>query len=192
MRDFSPRRPTGFDDEALFAQSVHSKIHGPSGDLCDSSTVHWQRTSRGIFAHAKASKGGNASTFRGKLKSLDDDFVTCHSWDGTTEGSTDVLVLKSPKLFVSLVSANVMDEGHSYSYEDNLDGDEINNITRTDTLTSGPRSGKTEDQRVEPPWVKDDEIFAISIDPVTVTKADDTTVTVSWLMIAPWRQWAEI
>jgi len=58
MRDFEPFRPTGSDPEAAFAKSSWDKTHGPAAQLRSSSTVKIDRTSKGIFIHAKPSRGG--------------------------------------------------------------------------------------------------------------------------------------
>lgn len=58
--------------------------------------------------------GGGGGAQRMRVKSVDGDYLTCRTWDGTTEGSYDIAVAKPPHLRHSLTSQNV--NGVTVSY----------------------------------------------------------------------------
>lgn len=130
MAGFTPLRPTGSTTEALFDQAAWDKLHGPAGKLVNSSTIKWDLTTRGIRAHAKPPR--SSGTFIGsyKIQSHQGDYVTCHSWDGTTEGSTDVLIAKPRNLFFSIASETLRGDAITYSAYDTTDQ------SRTATLST--------------------------------------------------------
>jgi hypothetical protein len=59
--------------------------------------------------------GGTISK-RYRVKSVQGDYLTCRTWDGTTEGGTDVLVAKPPQLRHSIESQTI--DGASVTYSD--------------------------------------------------------------------------
>ena len=87
------------------------------------------------------------------LKSVQDDYVTAHSWDGTTEGATNILIAKEYKIQCSLEGETIFGLTHTYTYDD---GPDANNVQRTND--DGTNS---ETEIVVPPWVVDEVIFAI-------------------------------
>ena len=63
--------------------------------ICESQTVKVEQTSRGQMLTAVIGSGvGGSSVKQFKLVSVQDDYLTCHDWDGTTEGAEDILIAK--------------------------------------------------------------------------------------------------
>lgn len=63
--------------------------------ICESSTIRVEQTSRGQMLTAVTAKpSGGSSVKQFRVKSVQDDYITCRSWDGTNEGSEDVKIAK--------------------------------------------------------------------------------------------------
>lgn len=100
----------------------------------------------GVFA------SGSATQYR--VKSVQGDYLTCRTWDGTTEGSDDVYIAKPFKLRHSITSAVLDGATVNYTYAslaNNLDG----------TRTATPTSGSAETELVVPRWLANDLIYAV-------------------------------
>jgi len=135
---------------------------------------------------SNAAGSGAVSMF--KLKDVASDWLICHSWDGTTEGTTSVLVAKDAALRNSLASETILGVAHTYTYSAgpseawSAGTDTRYNKTRTDN--DGTLS---EAQRVIRPYVENEIIFAASAPTGLV---DGTGAAITLLEIKPWRQWA--
>lgn len=99
----------------------------------------------------KAGEGGS-TTKMFRLKSVAADHLVCREFDGTTEGSTDVLVAKVQELRNSILSDNFDGNIVTYSYHPST-------VQRTAIW-----SGNSAIQIVAPPWVVNRLIWAISCD----------------------------
>ena len=91
-----------------------------------------------------------------RLKSIQADYLTCRTWDGTTEGSTDILVAKSYKLRNAIVSAVIDGVTVTYAYPDT--------VTRTATI-----SGSNETQVIVPRYLVNDLILGMTVGYTGVT-----------------------
>jgi hypothetical protein len=77
------------------------------------------------------------------------DYIVCRSWDGTTEGSTDVKIAKPPKLRFSIVTETIDGTQIDYSGYD------------FDAQTRLASDGSTDEtQVIVPRYLVDDLIFA--------------------------------
>ena len=74
------------------------------GTLTEHNTFGVIRRGNAKVAPGKQS-GGSASRFR--VKSVQGDYLTCHTLEGTTEGSTDIYIAKQPDLRHSLTAQTV-------------------------------------------------------------------------------------
>jgi len=111
------------------------------------------------IAYRPLGRGAKVTRFR--YKSMSGDYLVCRTWDGTTEGDTDVKVAKP-----YLLRESTTRTGYTYNYT----GDQA----RTSTKTS---DGSTEDQVIVPAYVEDDEIWATKADTgVTVGGVDVTYI----------------
>jgi hypothetical protein len=125
--------------------------------------------------------GGGGTTTGGskryRIKSYQQDYYTCRTWDGTTEGSTDVLVAKPKALRGSIASDHILaSDGFStidisYTYSGNY-------LTRTASKTGGTfASGIDQEAHVIVPGFyaglsgNFDEIWASTVDSTGVTAA---------------------
>jgi hypothetical protein len=97
-----PRKPTGRSDEARFARWAHDKLANQSR-LGRVSGHRVMNTTRGpMMVPGRAPGGtatGNAAPYR--VRVVYDDYYVCRDWDGTTLGSSDVLVAKPKELWCS-------------------------------------------------------------------------------------------
>lgn len=176
---FLPKTPSGSDEEARFMQWAKHFI-ATRLKFRNSDTVRWSITSAGIFAHAAPARGGSVgglSTYR--VKSRTGEYLVCRTWDGTTEGSTDVKVAKSfscRRPTTETLGGVVI----TYAY---TNGSDSLNDSRTATGT-----GVSETQMVVPYWTVDGVIAVATIgySGVAVDGADLKLIEVSA------RCWAQV
>jgi hypothetical protein len=83
-----------------------------------------------------------------RYKSQSGDYVVCRTWDGTTEGGSDVNIAKPMKLRNSITSAVIDAVTVTYSYP--------TTVTRVATI-----SATTENQVIVPRYIVNDLIFAV-------------------------------
>ncbi len=83
-----------------------------------------------------------------KIKSIQGDYITCNSWDGTTLGTEDVLIAK-PYLLRKTPFHNLTRNSVSYVYS-------------TDVKRTATKSPDTETQVIVPEYVVGDIILALS------------------------------
>lgn len=62
-----------------------------------------------------ATAGGGATAQRMRVKSISDDYLTCRTWDGTTEGDDDIIVAKPWEMQKTAWSGTTKD-GVTYHY----------------------------------------------------------------------------
>ena len=112
---------------------------------------------------------------RMRIKSIQNDYCTCRTYDGTTEGDTDIFVAKSKDSRTS--AATISHSGLTW------DVTYTNQNQRTCTNGSGAQQQQME-QRLTPPYTVDDVLFAVrALNGTGVTTATD------WIEVAPCRSW---
>jgi hypothetical protein len=114
MIGYRPPKPTGSSPEALFMQAVWEKLWGESSRIMDATGSQVSRTTRGNVIVPKPGKWGGISAKRYRVKSVQGDYLTCRTWDGSTEGDADVLVAKPPQLRHSITAQTI--DGVSVTY----------------------------------------------------------------------------
>lgn len=137
---------------------------------------------RGVSLEIQAGKGGGSTVKQYRLKSIEGDFLTCRTWDGTTEGAEDIYIARDPELRRSPF------EGQSIAY--NSDGDSFtasytysSNTKRTKTV-----SGTAEVQVIVPYYKTDFTIIlaAESANGTGVTDPDDAPIRLVELTQRAW------
>ena len=121
-----------------------------------------------------------------RQKVVEDDYVICRTWDGTTLGDTDVKVSKDYALRCSLTGETVMGVEYDYTYA--ADSEDASTYPQGKVRTVTDPDNFTEDQRVIRPWVPGEVIWAAKCS----TGVTVDSVPVEWLEIKPCRQWAKI
>lgn len=112
---------------------------------------------------------------RMRIKSIQNEYCTCRTYDGTTEGDTDIFVAKSKDSRTS--AATISHSGLTW------DVTYTNQNQRTCTTGSGAQQQQME-QRLTPPYTVDDVLFAVrALNGTGVTTATD------WIEVAPCRSW---
>jgi hypothetical protein len=149
-----PPIPEGSDNEAVFARWARDAILAMAR-VQDVPGARVNRTTRGtaIIPDARAVA---TQPVLGPfvLKEVHWDFVRCRSWDGTTEGTKDVYIMKEWKARMSLASETIFGVVHDYSY---ADGPDEMNVIRTDAAVT-----PNEQQRIVPPWTLNEIIYAVT------------------------------
>jgi hypothetical protein len=122
---------------------------------------------------------GGASVSMFKLQSVQGDYITSHTWDGSTEGGTDIYIAKDPKHRESLTSESIFGTTHDYTYSAGPDS-----LNRYRTDDDGTRTQK---ELLTPPWVGGEIVYAVSATTGVLVGGED----VGRLLISPARQWAK-
>ena len=175
-----PPIPEGNSRLAVWARWVQSTLFALQPMASPGAAL--TKTSRGWSLTPIAQSSSLSLSGRYRLKSVQGDYITCRSWNGTTEGTQDIYIAKDPQHRNSIVSATKPDGPHTYSYGAGLDG---NNILRTNTNTT---SGQSETEYVTPLWTVNDDIFAVAVSSTSVKDPNGNEITL--LAISPSRQWA--
>lgn len=122
------------------------------------------RTTRGfsVVPTAKAASfGTNVKLY--KYKSMSGDYLTCRTWDGTTEGDTDIYIAKPYKLRRSIASETIDGTLVSYTYASDSER----------TATDGTNS---ETQKIVPRYLVDDLVWGITA--TTAVTKDNASLTI--------------
>ena len=182
-----PPRPTGSDPEAFFMQRVWDCCFGVESTVQDSPDIIVQKTTRGTAwllrrKLALVSPGG-METYRVKSVVADDsgrgNVLVCRTWDGTTEGATDVHVAKH--FTCQQIASETIDSiliTYTYSGAATL-------LNRTRTATG---TGINEVQAVVPYWQVNGLITVATVNFSNVTKSGADLK----LMEVSSRCWAQI
>ena len=135
-------------------------------------------------AEEQGSESGTASVAMFLLKSVQGDYLTCRTWDGTNEGEDDVYIAKDPRLRNSVTSEVLDGVTVSYSY-----------TSTTIRVASWTIDGVADEeiQHVVPHYKPDPDagegevIFAVKTDHTGVTVS---TVELTWLELSNGKAWA--
>lgn len=136
---------------------------GPStGDLPSSSdTAFWQLVSKFSVA------SGSIQQFR--FKSYHANYLTCRTWNGTTEGGSDVYV-SVPFKMLEVSSETIDGDSYSYSYSNDSNGNRIRTVTKASDIDF------YEEQMIVPRLLTNDLILATPI-PTGYTSQSGPTPT---------------
>lgn len=124
------------------------------------------------------------------LKSVQGDYVTCRTYDGTTVGSTDIYIAKPYKIRAGISSTVIFTVTHSYTYSA---GPDAANPKRHNS--DGTNS---EDEYVTPPWIPSDIIGTVVGSDIIYAIPMNTLVNdgggnpIMLLMVDSARQWAAL
>lgn len=145
---------------------------------CDVPGARVSRTTRGfrVVPEVQGNSAGKPAEF--KVKEVFDDYLRCHTWNGTTEGAFDVFVAKPPRIRCSITQEYKYGTRHTYTY---TAGPDAPNKLRLDSDGSS-----TETQRIVPVWIIDEIIYAV---PAVTSVKTAVGATVTMLMVADARKW---
>lgn len=135
---------------------------------------------------------GGAVTGPYRLKSVEDDYLVCKLWDGTTEGeaasdaSADVYIAKAHKLRHSITTETIEGVVYTYTYE--------TGPTTTPTISNKLRVATAAGVVIErcivtPEWLVNDLVWAMRAT-TTVFRTPPTDDPVRLLMVPDGRAWA--
>jgi hypothetical protein len=141
-----------------------------------------QTTSGRVLTIDKQAGGTGVEIVRLLVKEIKDDYLVCHSWDGTTEGTDPVYVAKNPKLRNSVTEETL--DGVDYEYTYTTTGTQAF-VERVSVKTT---DNSSETQRVVPRFILDDEIFAIDAQTSIQTEAAEDITLIDLNLDA--RAWA--
>lgn len=140
-------------------------IHITATDLTNSSRlppdsivqVYWSRNKEGIIKHYFFAGGGGSSIIPLKIDVIENDYLICNTWDGTTLGTTDIYVAK-PYLLQQI--------SHNYPWIDTSSLTTINDQTVTVEVMSVQFTWQ-----ITPPYAEGEVIWA------TPTTLDDIAIS---------------
>lgn len=96
--------------------------------------------------------GGGVAMWR--LKSVQNDYVTCRSWDGSSDGPTDTYLAKEWKIRTSLTGETIFGVSHTYTY-----GTGPDSLNKYRNNSDGTNS---EQEIIIPPWSVNEIVFSVS------------------------------
>jgi hypothetical protein len=139
-----------------------------------------------IKDNGNGSGGGGSVSGPYRIKSVRGDYVVCRTWDGSSEGSTDIYIAKPWKLRCSRTQETVGGVTSTFTYS----GSGLGNCTRTKTT-----GADSEDEYVSPQWAYGasdcDLVWAVSAVTLVLTASPDTaSIVVGLLLIDSDRAWA--
>jgi hypothetical protein len=97
--------------------------------------------------------GGSASADKFRIKSYSGTYITCRTWDGTTEGNSDVYVALPPEIRSSIASEVIDGDTYTYTYT-------LATQSRVSVRTSDSDSVT---EYMTPRFIVDQEILAIKV-----------------------------
>ena len=115
--------------------------------------------------------GGSQSATRLRVKDDLGSSLRCRTWDGTTEGSSDVFVAKQPTIRNTYASA--VQNGITYTFSYTLGSADTNGNHYLVRTTSGSDSSSATSD-IEPPFIFNDNIYA---SPIASETLDGNTCT---------------
>jgi hypothetical protein len=106
MPGIPPRKPSGESAEARYAKHLYDRVENEAR-LGQVSGQRTQNTTGGkMVVPSRARGGGGSSSVQTlKLRFVEDDYLVCREWDGTTIGTEDIYVLKPEKLKCSIADS---------------------------------------------------------------------------------------
>lgn len=171
----APDSATRFFWICEIANGPSTSVHAPT--FPEPGTIYWRCYSR----------SGGPLMYR--IKSVEDDYLVCRTWNGTSEGGSDVNVAKQYKLRTSISSENIFGTSHTYTYSNYAS---VTNVDGSGGSGSGNRvrhdddGSTTEDQMVIPIWNLNDIIFAAAATTGVTVGGND----VGLIQQSDSRQWA--
>lgn len=128
--------------------------------------------------------GGGGDTLY-KLQSVQGDYLTARTWDGTTLGSIDIYIAKDELHRNSISSATIEGVSHTYTYGA---GGDANNVARTNQWTiSGTAYSQIEE--ITRPWVTNEVIRAHTCNHTLVSVSGNP---LTLIYSGPFRAWGKI
>ncbi len=135
-------------------------------------------TATGTILEIRPGGGGSSKPQPHRFKSMGTDHLICRTWDGTNQGTTDVLIAKPPTLWFSVASKVLRGTTITYSAYS------LTGQSRTSTSAS-----KTETELITPSYETDDIIWAVSgktfvstgTPPTELTLCDDNRGSRAWM-----------
>lgn len=145
-----------------------------------------RRTAGGMVLDIE-SRGGSAAATGGTqyhLKTVQSDYITCRTWDGSSDGATDIHIAKPYKWRNSIASDLLQGITHTYTYTSNVDGLGVDNVSRINSWSS-----TSETEMMFPVWVFNEIIHAVPMNHTGVTVSGKE---LKLLMVSSPRQWGKV
>ncbi len=149
MIDDYPNPVTGTSREAAWQNRVRSA--GVANRLLDGPNYRVKQLTTGKIIEWDQAGGAGESVTLYRFKSMGLNHINCRTWDGTTEGSSDVFIAKPFKLRFSITTETI--RGTTFTYT----GFDTTNQSRI--ATGG---GNQETQFITPMYLVNDLIYAMS------------------------------
>lgn len=136
----------------LWLARLHDAVRGMW--LRNTPDLLLERTPQGTLVRLARQKSGiKAGLYR--FKSMTSEYLVCRSFNGTTEGTTDVNIAKTPKLRGTVLTETLRGVVVNYTAYD------FSLAAQTRVATQAGTGGITETQYITPPYLVNDLIYAI-------------------------------
>lgn len=144
-----------------------------AAEIVDSEDIVVSESTHGTTLRIRKPVGGSGSAIRQyRIKSVENDFYTCRTWNGSTEGTTDVFIARPFQHRVSDFN------GRSIAYSS--DGDSFTASFAYDSPTKRTKTinGTAETQVIIPYFKNDfDIIYAVTVSEPIKVGASFTSLT---------------
>lgn len=168
-----PKRPYDRDPGSIWDQRVGEAVFG-SAQSMHVQGVKVNKTTRGtsivLSPVVQQASGKPAKMF--VLQSVQGDYVTAHTWDGTTEGTANVYLAKDLRSQESATAEDYLGDTYLFTYT-STDHDSTRTVTRNS-------DSATENQRLLPPWTTEEILSAI---PASTGLLDPDGKDITWLLV---------
>lgn len=182
-------RPDGSEPQALSSQFSHDAVsHVLRLQRVAGSRV--SNTTQGLSIVPEPTAAPSTASKRYRLKNVKGDYLVCHSWDGTTEGTRNVFIAKEELHRESLTAETVLGVAHTYTYADGPSEAWAVGTAATYNRTRTDVGSITEDQRITPPWRENEVFHATQSQTGVTTDVDDGSRVVTLLITGRSCQWA--
>jgi hypothetical protein len=171
-RVYRGKRILRFTKKDIFSRRKHNELVDCLNPLMnivmkEGATNDALLTDANLILQIKSGSGsgsGSGGAVQLRYKSMQADYIVCRTWDGATEGSTDINIAKPYLLRASAFTSPATLERTVAGITCTLSAWNSTNQTRTVASSNG-----TGTERVSPMYVANDLIYAVSCDHTGVT-----------------------
>jgi hypothetical protein len=174
------KKPSGTSEFDFFLQDIWEAIENRTRIIPRAGVLDVAYTDKGIEITPAGSRGGGTVDVAMRVKSVQANYITCRSWNGVDEGTSDILVAKP---FIARQPSSATVAGTNYTYTYSAGPDALNSYRDSD-------DGSTvEEQVVTPYWSVNDVIHVSGISFSGVNNPADSDIK---LIEVSGRCWAKV
>lgn len=168
-----PGEPTGTSREANWLRRF--RAFAVSCRLLPGVGYKLRHSTSGTILEIEPARGGGGTTTSAQLYKITNvkrEYLVCRTWDGTTDGTTDIYIAKPFKLRETLTGETIDNIAVAYSYSSS--GFDTYLIRTARATISGQVT--SEKQIVVPRYLVGDKIYAMPCSAAVITASDGLSI----------------